>query len=102
MVSSDIKTHQLEIAFSEPEEQALCEKHPRRIECCVSDSDDDDDIPELEFIPELTTEEKDVEQLRDDQRFDQDTEVAKQLSLDCSAAYQKQNDTLHKILRLIR
>ena len=53
---------------------------------------DDDDIPELEFIPELTSEEKEVEQLRDDQRFDQDTEVAKQLPLDCSSAYQKQND----------
>ena len=91
VVSSDIRTHQLEIAFSESEEQALCEEHPRRIECCVSDSDDDD-IPELEFIPELTPEEKEVEQLRDDQRFDQDTEVAKQLSLDCSAAYQKQDD----------
>ena len=91
VVSSDIKTHQLEIAFSEPEEKALCEEHPRRIECCVSNSDDDD-IHELEFIPELTPEEKEVEQLRDDQGFDQDTEVAKQLSLDCSAAYQKQND----------
>ena len=33
-----------------------------------------------------------VEQPRDDQRFDQDTEVAKQLSLDCSAAFQKQKD----------
>ena len=91
VVSSNIRTHQLEIAFSEPEEQALCEDHTRRIECCVSDSDDDD-IPELEFIPELTPEEKEVEQLRDDQRFDQDTEVAKQLSLDYSAAYQKLDD----------
>ena len=57
----------------------------------MSDSDDDD-IPELEFIPELTPEGKEVEQLRDDQRFDQDTEVAIQLSLDCSAAYQNLND----------
>ena len=40
VVSSDIRTHQLKIAFSEPEEQALCEEYPRRIESCVSDSDD--------------------------------------------------------------
>ena len=92
VVSSDVRTHQLEIAFSEPEEQALCENHPRRIESCVSDDDDDDDVPELEFIPELTPEEKEAEQLRDDKRFDQDTEVAIQLSLDCSTAYQKLND----------
>ena len=87
MVSSDVRTHQLEIAFSEPEEKALCEEYPRRIESCVSDSDDD--VPELEFIPDLTPEEKEAKQLRDDTRFDQDTEVAIQLSLDCSAAYQK-------------
>ena len=91
MVSSDVRTHQLEIAFSEPEEQALCEKYPRRIESCVSDSDDDD-VLELEFIPKLTPEEKKAEQLRDDKIFDQDTEIAIQLSLDCSAAYQKLND----------
>ena len=52
----------------------------------MSDSDDDD-VPE--FIPKLTPEEKAAEQLRNDKRFDQDTEVAIQLSLDCSAAYQK-------------
>ena len=91
VVSSDVRTHHLEIAFSEPEEQALCEDYPRRIENCVSVSDDDN-VPELEFIPDLTPEEKGAEQLKDDQRFDQDTEVAIQLSLDCSAAYQKLND----------
>ena len=53
---------------------------------------DDDDVPELEFIPELAPEEKETEQLKNDKRFDQDTEVAIQLSLDCSAAYQKLND----------
>ena len=90
VVSSDVRSHQLEIAFSEPGEQALCEDYPRRIESCVSDSDDDD-VPELEFIPKLTPEEKEAE-LRNDKRFDQDTEVAIQLSLDCSAAYQKLND----------
>ena len=91
VVSSDIRTHQLEIAFSEPEEQALYEESSRRIENCVSDSDDDE-VPELEFIPDITPEVKEVQQLRDDKRFDQDTEVAIQLSLDCSAAYQQLND----------
>ena len=90
VISSDIRTHQLEIAFSEPEEQALYEEYPRRIQNCVSDSDDD--VPELEFIPDLTPEVKEVQQLRDDKRFDQDTEVAIQLSLDCSAAYQQLSD----------
>ena len=90
VVSSDIRTHKLEIAFSEPEEQALYEEYPRRIENCVSDSNDD--VPELEFILDLTPEVKEVQQLRDDKRFDQDTEVAIQLSLDCSEAYQKLND----------
>ena len=85
VVSSDVRTHQLEIIFSEPEEQALCEDYPRRVESCVSDYDDDE-LPELEFIPDLTPEGKEAEQLKDDQRFDQDTEVAIQLSLDCSAA----------------
>ena len=88
--SSDVRTHQLEIAFSEHEEQALYEEYPRRIECCVSNSDDE--VPELEFIPDLTPEVKEVQQLKDDKRFDQDTEVAIQLSLDCSAAYQQLND----------
>ena len=82
VVSSDIRTHQLEIAFSEPEE------YPRRIENCVCDSDDD--IPELEFIPDLTPEVKEVQQFRDDKRFDQDTES--NYHKDWSTAYQKLND----------
>ena len=35
VVSSDIRTHQLEIAFSEPEDKALYEENPRRVENCV-------------------------------------------------------------------
>ena len=49
VVSCDDKTHQLEIAFSEPEEQDLCEDYPRRMETCVPVSDDYD-VPELEFL----------------------------------------------------
>ena len=40
----------------------------------------------------MTPEEKEAEQFKDDQRFDQDTEVAIQLSLDCSVAYKKLNE----------
>ena len=87
VVSSDVRTHQPEIAFSEPEEQALYKERPRRMECCVSDSDDE--VPELEFIPDLTPEVKEGQELRADKRFDKDTEVAIQLSLDCCAAYQQ-------------
>ena len=90
VVSSDVRTHQLEIAFSGPKEQALYEEYPRRMECCVSDSDDE--VSELEFIPDLTPEVKEAQELRDDKRFDQDTEVAIQISLDCSAAYQQLNN----------
>ena len=46
VVSCDDKTHELEIAFSEPKEQDLCEDYPRRMETCVSVSDDND-VPEL-------------------------------------------------------
>ena len=87
VVSSDVRTHQLEIAFSEPEEQAFYEECPRRMKCCVSDSDDE--VPELEFIPDLTPEEKEAQELRADKRFEQDTEVVIQQSLDYCATYQQ-------------
>ena len=35
VVSNDVRTHQLEIAFSEPEEQALYEECPRRSVVCM-------------------------------------------------------------------
>ena len=87
VISSDIRNHQLEITCSEPEEQALYEECPRRMEYCVSDSDDE--VSELEFIPDLTPEVKEAQELRDDKRFDQDTEIAIQQSLDCCTAYQQ-------------
>ena len=59
VVPCEDKTHHLEIAFSEPEEQDLCEDYPRRMETCVSVSDDND-VPELEFITDLTAEEKEA------------------------------------------
>ena len=67
VVSSDVRIHQLEIAFSEPEEQALYEEYPRRMDLCASDSDNK--VPELEFIPDLTLEVKEVQELKDDKRF---------------------------------
>ena len=94
VVSSDARTHQLEIAFSEPEEQALSEECPRRMECCVYDSDDE--VPELEFIPDLTPEEKEAQELKAEKALDQDTEVAIQQSLDYCATYlQLKNNQPH-------
>ena len=72
VVSSYVRTHQLEIDFSAPEEQALNEECPRRRECCVYDPDDE--VPELDFIPDLTPEEKEAQELKADK--DQDTEIA--------------------------
>ena len=57
------------------------------MECCVSNFDDE--VPKLEFIPDLTPEVKEAPELRADKRFDQDTEVAIQLSLDCCTTYQQ-------------
>ena len=94
VVSCDVKPYHFEIAFSKPEEQDFSEDNQRREESCVSISDDDE-VPELEFIPDLTPEEKEAEQLKDDQKFDQDTEVAIKISLDCSAACQKLKVDLH-------
>ena len=86
VVSSDVRTHQLEIAFSAPEEQALYEECPGKMEHCVYDPDDE--IPELDFIPDLTPEEKEAQELKADKDFDQDTEVSIQQSLDYRTTYQ--------------
>ena len=79
VVSSDIRTHQLEIAFSDPGEQQLYNKcHPKN-EDSVCHSDDD--VPELITLPELTPEEKEAQQHQIEQDFDEATEVAIQQSL---------------------
>ena len=41
----------------------MCEDYPRRMETCVSVTDDND-VPELEFIPDLTPEEKELNSLK--------------------------------------
>ena len=51
VVSCDAKAYHFEIAFSKPEEQDFKEDNHRRKESCVSVSDDDD-VPELEFLPD--------------------------------------------------
>ena len=62
VVSSDVRTHQLETAFSTPEEEALYEECPPKMECCVYGPDDE--VPELDYIPELTPEDKEVQELK--------------------------------------
>ena len=79
MVSSDIRTHQIETAFSDPSEQQLHDECHPKIEDSVCDSDDD--VPELVFIPELTREEKEAQQHKIEQDFEEVTEVAIQQSL---------------------
>ena len=44
VVSRDVRTHQLEIAYSAPDEEVLYEKYPSRMECCV---DPNEDVPDL-------------------------------------------------------
>ena len=85
VVSSDIRTHQLEIAFSDLGEQQLYDECHPKIEDRVCDSDDD--IPELVSIPELTPEEKEAQQKKSDQDFEQATELAIQQSLDVYNVY---------------
>ena len=61
--------------------------------------DSDDEVPELEFIPDPTPEEKEAQELKADKNFDQDTEVAIQQPLDYCATYQQLkaiNLILHK------
>ena len=59
VVSCDAKQYHFEIAFSKPEEQDFNEDNQRREESFVSVSDDDE-VPVLEFIPDLTPEEKEA------------------------------------------
>ena len=96
MVSSDVRTHQLEIAYSTPDGQMLFEEYPSRMECCVDHVEDvpdlvsDEEIPDLLVtIPDLTYEEKEAQEQKADQDFDIDTEVAIQQSLDLYTGYQQ-------------
>ena len=64
VVSSDVRTHQLEIAHSAPDEEVLYEEYPSRMECCVDPDENvpdlvsDEGIPDLVTIPDLTYEDK--------------------------------------------
>ena len=51
--------------------------------------DSDDEVPELEFIPDLTPEEKEAQELKADKALGQDTEVAIKQSLEYCATYQQ-------------
>ena len=64
VVSGDVRTHQPELAFSTPEEQVLYEECPPKMECCVYGPDDE--VPELDFFPEPTPEEKEAQELKAD------------------------------------
>ena len=95
VVSSGVRTHQLEIAYSAPDEEVLYEKYPSRMECCVDPDEDvpdlvsDEEIPDLVTNPDLTYEDKEAQEQKADQDFDIDTEVAIQQSLDLCTGYQQ-------------
>ena len=65
----------------------MYEECPPKMECCVCDPDDE--VPELESIPELAPEENKTQEQKYDQDFKQDTEIAIQQSLDIYTAYQQ-------------
>ena len=66
MVSSDVRTPQLEITFSAPDEEVLYEEYPSRMKCCVDPDEDvpdsisDEEIPDLVTNPDLTYEDKEA------------------------------------------
>ena len=49
----------------------------------------DDEVPELDSIPELTPEIKEAQEQKADKDFDQDTEIAIQPTLDYYTAYRQ-------------
>ena len=95
VVSSDVRTAQLEITSSAPDEEVLCEEYPSRMKCCVDPGEDmpdltsDEEIPDLVTNPDLTYEDKEAQEQKADQDFDIDTEVAIQQSLDLCIGYQQ-------------
>ena len=95
VVSSDVRTPQLEIASSAPDEEVLYEEYPSRMKCCVDPGEDvpdltsDEEIPDLVTNPDLTYEDKEAQEQKAVQDFDIDTEVAIQQSLDLCTGYQQ-------------
>ena len=95
VVSSDVRTPQLEIASSAPDEEVLYEEYPSRMKCCVDPGEDvpdltsDEEIPDLVTNPDLTYEDKEAQEQKADHDFDIDTEVAIQQSLDLCTGYQQ-------------
>ena len=95
VVSSDVRTPQLEITSSAPDEEVLYEEYPSRMKCCVDPGEDvpdltsDEEIPNLVTNPDLTYEDKEAQEQKADQDFDIDTEVAIQQSLDLCTGYQQ-------------
>ena len=66
----------------------MYEECPPKMECCAYGPDDE--VPELDSIPELTPEEKEAQELKSDKDFDQDTEIA--IQLDYYTTYQQLRD----------
>ena len=93
VVSSDVRNAHLETTPSAPNGEVISEEHPSRIICSVNHDEDvpdlifDDEIPDLVSNPDLANEDKEAQELKADQDFDRDTEVAMQQSLDLYTGY---------------
>ena len=93
VVSSDVRNADLETTPSATNREVISEEHPSRIIGSVNHDEDvpdlisDDEIPDLVSNPDLANDDKEAQELKADQDFDRDTEVAIQQSLDLYTGY---------------
>ena len=93
VVSSDARNADLETTPSAPNGEVISEEHSSRIICTVHHDEyvpdliSDDEIPDLVSNPDLANDDKEAQELKADQDFDRDTEVAIQQSLDLCTGY---------------
>ena len=93
VVSSDVRNADLKTTPSAPNREVISEEHPSRMVGSVNHDEDvpdlisDDEIPDLVSNPDLANDDKEAQELKADQDFDRDTEVAIQQSLDLYTGY---------------
>ena len=93
VVSNDARNADLETTPSAPNGEVISVDHPSRIIDSVNHDEDvpdlisDDEIPDLVSKPDIANDDKEAQELKADQDFDRDTEVAIQQSLDLCTGY---------------
>ena len=91
--SSDVRNADLKTTPSAHNREVISEEHPSGIIGSVNHDEDvpdlisDDEIPDLVSNPDLANDDKEAQELKADQDFDRDTEVAIQQSLDLYTGY---------------